>query len=117
MKDFFSMPQDGLLIIMVTFYFLFAYESDTKNVQFLWVIAISVVYNTIISLFLTKNENNSRKVMKFIIFCDIIFVSLFSYNLGGINSDMYILFFFIIGFCGIYSNFSFTTGCWSFLSF
>lgn len=96
------------ILIMVTFYFLFAFDSDSKNIQFLWIIAISAGYNGIISVFLPKNENNSRKVTKFIIFCDVILVSLISYNLGGINSDMYILFFFIIGFCGIYSNFSFT---------
>ena len=80
---------------MITFYFLFAFESDTKSSKFLWILAISVIYNAIISWFLPKNENNSKKVIKFIIFCDVIIVSLISYNLGGINSDMYILFFFI----------------------
>lgn len=108
-----------LIIIIITFYFLFAYNSDSKNIQFMWVIFFSACYNTIISLFLPKNEKNMRKITKFIIFCDVVFVSIISYNLGGINSDMYILYFFIIGFCGIYSNFSFTliVGLFSILSF
>ena len=96
------------ILSIVTCYFLFAFESDTKNIEFLWIVAISAVYNLVISIFLPKNENNSRKITKFIIFCDAILISIFCYNLGGINSDMYILYFFIIGFCGIYSDFSFT---------
>ena len=91
-EKLFFIPQDGLLIIMVTFYFLFGYDNDTKNRKFFWLIAFSVVYNALISLFLPKNEHNSRKVIKFIIFCDIIIASLFIYNLGGINSDLYICF-------------------------
>lgn len=96
------------IIITVTLYFLFAYENDSKSIKFLWVLAISMMYNALISLFLPKNENNSKKVIKVLIFCDILFISLFCHNLGGMNSDIYILFFFIIGFCGIYSNFTFT---------
>lgn len=96
------------LLIIVALYFLFAFDGDSKSINFLWILTSFVIYNVLISLFLTRNENNSKKITKFLIFCDIIYVTLFSYNLGGINSDMYILFFFIIGFCGIYSNLSFT---------
>ena len=97
-----------IILTFVTLYFSFAYESDSKSMNFFWTLVLAVVYNVIITLYFMNQINTNKTSSRLVIFCDIVIVGIISYHLGGINSDMYILFFFLIGYCGIFSSLSYT---------
>ena len=62
--------------------------------------AIAIVYNIIASLGILRIKK-ATKIPVSTIYLDIVFLSIFSFLSGGIKSDVYILFFFVLFYYGI----------------
>jgi diguanylate cyclase (GGDEF)-like protein len=73
---------------------------------FLETFAIAVIYNILVTVFKVGNEKNYGKYTSIISFIDIILLSIFIYLSGGINSDIFIILFFVIGYGSINGNIS-----------
>jgi diguanylate cyclase (GGDEF)-like protein len=95
-----------LSLFIVSVIYFFDSEVKTGIDIFLETIAIAIVYNIVVTSntlrsFRSNSKNNKAYI---IIYLDIVLISIFSFQTGGINSDMYILLLFLIGYCGILSN-------------
>ena len=93
-----------LFIAFILPVFLYVSENTASTIAFFETLAITVIYNIFVSMYLSKAEGEKKDVCSFISAADVILISIFSYLLGGINSDIYILMFFIIGYCGVCSE-------------
>lgn len=70
---------------------------------------LSITYNSIVTLLvLLKKSEWIKKIISVIFYMDVILVCTFSFILGGIESDIYILLFFIIAYYGISKDVSST---------
>lgn len=63
-------------------------------------IAFAIIYNLVASLGMMRGKKTAR-IPELVIYLDIIFLSVFSFLSGGMKSDIYILFFFVLFYCGI----------------
>ncbi|MCX8130152.1 MAG: GGDEF domain-containing protein [Clostridia bacterium] len=92
----------------ITAYALLACD-DTAGCEYFFVFfSLALIYNILITAFVIKSRHKSKFNSKPIIYADTIIISLFTTQSGGIDSDMYILLFFILGYCGIYKEKVFT---------
>lgn len=65
------------------------------------------VYNFAFTLYIVKHKKIQKKAYVYIIFTDMLFICYFTYELGGIKSDLYIFLFFLIAYsvlCNYISN-------------
>lgn len=67
-------------------------------------IAVVAIYNAAVTAYAMKHRERVDKISTVIIYLDIVILSLFVYFSGGIHSEVYILLFFLIGYCGIFNN-------------
>lgn len=95
------------------------FQGTSSKIVFLTVFAVSVVYNAIVSMRISSESfNNQRRYL--VAYLDILLVSFFCYQLKGIDSDLYVLYFFVIRYCGVLGHRShtmrlslFTIACYS----
>lgn len=70
-------------------------------------IAVTVIYNLFVTfycLIYNRSSGKYRKILHWVIYADVIAASVFVFELGGVNSDVYMIYFFIIGFCVIFND-------------
>jgi len=68
-----------------------------------FLIALMLIYNGFVTLFALQDSKNSVYSLP-VLYTDAVFFSLFVLFMGGVYSDIYIYYFFIITFCGIKRN-------------
>ncbi|AUG57686.1 GGDEF domain-containing protein [Acetivibrio saccincola] len=88
----------GLLLLIIPI-FLIVSDKPFLYVRFWFVFAFASVYNVVFSILYLKSKL-AGKNFGFIFYADILLVSIFSYFLGGLQSDIYVLLFFIIAYYG-----------------
>lgn len=94
----------GFRWLMVAFVILFsiAVHKDVSIADlFPYTLAVVIIYNIIITYTVIKYKRNNIVFSLTFLYIDAFFLALFCYELGGISSDIYILFFFIIWYCGV----------------
>lgn len=74
-----------------------------SNTVFFQLAGFSIIYNFLVTVFILKNFS-IKKTLSVVFYIDVIFISIFSAVLGGLNSDTYIILFFIICYYGINRN-------------
>mgnify|MGYP000897116655 FL=1 len=88
----------GLLLLVIPI-FLIVSDKPFLFGKFWITFAFAIVYNVIFSILYSKNKLAEKK-FGIIFYTDILLISTFSYFLGGLQSDIYILLFFIIAYYG-----------------
>ncbi|NJD02343.1 MAG: GGDEF domain-containing protein [Ruminiclostridium sp.] len=71
-------------------------------------LAVVAVYNTAVTIYTLKNKEKINKASSFFIYFDIILLTVISYFSNGLESDIYLFIFFLLGYCGIFNDASFT---------
>jgi len=71
-------------------------------------LAVIAIYNGAVTFYTLKNKNKINKASSYFIYFDIIFLTVISYFCGGLKCDAYLFIFFIIGYCGIFNDASYT---------
>lgn len=92
-----------LFLASIPAYFILGPEKNVGSFTFLETLAITLIYNILVTLYIIKNNKN-RYVSYVAVFIDALVISVFTYQLGGINSEAYLLFLFLIGYCGIFNE-------------
>lgn len=87
------------LLLLVIPIFLIVSDKPFLFGKFWITFAFAIVYNVIFSILYSKNKLAEKK-FGIIFYTDILLISTFSYFLGGLQSDIYILLFFIIAYYG-----------------
>ena len=76
----------------------------TEGYALLEALAAATIYNGAITAYAVKNN----KIPASSVFIDILLLTILSFFSGGLDSDVYIFIFFLIGFCGISNDSLFT---------
>lgn len=84
--------------------FLHVSQDAVSPILFFETLALAVVYNIAVTIYLVRHNGENKGTISLLGFADAVFVSVFSYQLGGIDSDIYVVLLFIIGYCGIYGD-------------
>jgi len=71
---------------------------DVQGYAILESLAVAAIYNGVVSAYLTNKKKKSILPVQYI---DIMILAVLIYFSGGIQSDLYVFIFFLIGFCGI----------------
>ncbi len=71
-------------------------------------LAVVAIYNTAVTIYTMKNKDKINKASSLFIFFDILFLTVISYFCGGLKSDTYLIIFFLLGYCGIFNDASYT---------
>ncbi|MCX7921289.1 MAG: GGDEF domain-containing protein [Clostridia bacterium] len=98
-----------LSLLLVIFMYFFVSEFKIHSSAFVKTLAVYAFYLLITTSLVMKNTEDNRKLSLILFlttYIDIVSVCTFSYQLGGTGSDIYILLFFIIGYCSLYGNIS-----------
>lgn len=103
-----------LFIAFILPAFLHVSKLSVPLFVFLETLAIVVVYNIFATSSLLRKNGDKKIAARIINFIDVIIICVFSYQLGGINSEIYIILLFVIGLCGLYSDTSRVLGIGSF---
>ncbi|HEX3028895.1 MAG TPA: GGDEF domain-containing protein [Clostridia bacterium] len=88
---------------LIPFYFLLP-EDSNMNAAFLETLAVAVVYNVFVMLNVRKKPGNKGFISKFSPYIDVILLAIFIYQSGGVRSDIYIIYLFLISYWGIKSD-------------
>lgn len=76
----------------------------TEGYALLEALAAAAIYNGALTAYAVKNN----KIPAASVFMDILLLTILSFFSGGLDSDVYIFIFFLIGFCGISNDSMFT---------
>ncbi len=111
-----KMPRKRLLVLIFR-WFVFLYliqvifneliEENLNGSTFIFFIII-LFYNLIVTYYAIKTSTKEKVNSKLIIFFDIMLTSAFACQWGGMYTDVFILYFFIIAYCSICKNPGFT---------
>jgi len=93
-----------LFVALIAVFFFISSSRSVSTFIFLETLAVTVIYNILITLYILKCSKNGKRTSLLIVYVDIAVISVFSFQTGGINSDAYILYFFLIGCCGLLNN-------------
>ncbi len=96
-----------LFLLFVIPVFLFISDCHISNRTFWKTFLVSLIYNLLVSLYIIiyKTER-TKKIMSIFFYIDVMLVCSFSFILGGIESDIYLVLFFVISYYGISKNIS-----------
>lgn len=99
-KNFLYFRWIFLLFVVPMFLFVSDYPPSLKN--FWQTFSLSILYNGIVTvLVFMKKPDWIKKLLSLIFYLDVVLICTFSFILGGINSDIYIVLFFIIAYYGV----------------
>ena len=84
--------------------FIPAKSHNISVLMFLETFAILAAYNVLVTVYIIKRRKDSERISTLIMLMDMFFVAVFSCLLGGLDSDAYIFFFFIIGYGDLFGN-------------
>lgn len=93
-----------LFIVLVIVFFLTSSSRAVSIFVFLETLAAAAVYNVLAHIYIVKLTRVNRKLPSIISYMDIALMSIFLYQSGGMDSCIYILYFFIIGHSGVSNN-------------
>lgn len=93
-----------MLLIPIVLLYITSPEKPDYNFEFLETLAVTIVYNTLITLHAFKNSCSNKKIKLGFFYADAFLLSVYSFQLGGISSEIYPYFFFLIGYCGFIYN-------------
>lgn len=88
---------------LIPFYFLLP-EDSNLNAAFLETLAIAAVYNAFVMLNTRKNHGNKGFISKISPYIDVILLAVFIYQSGGVESDIFIIYLFLIFYWGVKSD-------------
>lgn len=91
-----------ILFVFPTIFF--TSPNASSKVIFLETLAITIIYNFFITVYMLRDEENNKKYLDITTYIDILIISAFSYLMGGLSSDIYIVLLFVIGCYGFYNN-------------
>jgi diguanylate cyclase (GGDEF)-like protein len=89
-----------LSIFMLMFY-LSRHNIKPIATAFFVTFFAAVIYNTLVSSYALKREKVRNEVNVLFLFIDVLFLSFFSYLLGGVNSGVFSMYFFVFVYCGV----------------
>lgn len=89
-----------LAVFTILQYFV-VFENHDHILAFLGLLLFTIAYNSTLTFYMLKSSDSFRKFSILFIYSDIILLSLFTILLGGTGSDIYLLYLFIIGYCGL----------------
>lgn len=72
-----------------------------SSFMFFETLAIIMIYNFFATYVFLKRNSNHQNIAWFVSYMDVLAICVFSYQLGGTDSEIYVLLFFIIGLCGV----------------
>ena len=97
-----------LFLLFVGIFYFMSSDNFEVNAAFVETLAVALIYNTLVTLYTFRHKKDSTKASIIIIYFDILFISFFSYHSGGLSSDFYIFFYFLLGYCGLFNSASST---------
>lgn len=77
---------------------------DGKAAVLPWIFAVIIVFQFLASKYALKCRKSGKRALKPRFYSDAVILSLLAYFNGGIESDIYILLLFLIGYCGIFAG-------------
>jgi len=92
--------------ILYLFAAVFSLNGNLSQVQWyavLETLAVAAIYNLFVTAYF---QRYGKKFTVAILYCDVVILMLLIFLSGGISSELYIFFFFLIGLSGIYSDIS-----------
>ena len=93
----------AILIVIPLFYSIS--DNNIGSLKFfIFSLVAMAIYNLLISIKGFKKTISNKKTFDVFIIIDVCFICLFSYLMGGVKSDIYIIIIFIIGYCAIFNN-------------
>jgi hypothetical protein len=87
------------LFLILTIYFI--QDLRGYDTLFINILIASILYNLSMSIYIFVSTKKNRDIKNFFSYFDIFFVCAFIYMSGGIRSDIFFMFFFILAFNGI----------------
>ena len=104
-----------VLTAFVVLLFFLEYQNAKYDFAFFQTLAIALIYNSFITYHTFKSYDGYKRFANIIIILDILLVSVISYYTGGVSSELYPLFFFIVA-CSAVKDYSFSAFIVSFIS-
>jgi len=90
-------------VVAILLLYFFNINTVSSRIAFLSVFSVSVLYNAIVSMYISKETFNEKR-SPLIAYLDILLISFFCYHIQGIDSDLYVLYFLVIKYCVIFSD-------------
>ncbi len=90
-----------IIFLFSLFFSLICYNSKTQGYAVLESLAIVFIYNVAITAYYVKS---GKRCILPVIYSDAVAFMLLIFFSGGIESELYVFLFFLIGLCGIYGN-------------
>ena len=97
-----------VVIAILLYYFLDINDRTSIYLGFFILFLILVLYTLVVSYVTIKARGIKLIKTKIFIVLDAIILSIFSSLLGGVNSEIYIFYFFILAYCSLYNDSSYT---------
>lgn len=97
-----------VFLLFITVLTLPVMNVKTNGYALLETLAVAVIYNGVITAYTLKIGQKASKIASMTLYLDIMVMSVFTFFSGGINSDVYIFIFFLLGYCGIFNDASYT---------
>lgn len=98
-----------IFLVSIVFMVLPSASSSFNGPVLIGIIAVTAVYNTVVSVYVLKRkEKISNKASSVIIYFDIVILTIISYFAGGLNSDIFLFLLFLLGYCGVFNDASYT---------
>lgn len=91
-----------LFAFIIAAYYFLACDNKSSVPQFIQVYAIICIYNALLTTYILKYVNTGKRLKKFFAYIDCIFASMLVLQSGGVHSDIYFLYYFVIAFYGIF---------------
>jgi diguanylate cyclase (GGDEF)-like protein len=93
-----------LFVALIVVFFLTSSGRAADIFVFLGTLAAAAVYNVLVHIYTLKFTRVNYGIPAIISYMDIAVISIFLYQSGGMDSCIYILYFFIIGYSGVSNN-------------
>ncbi len=97
-----------VFLICIAVLTLPAYSQKAGGYALIETISVAVIYNLVFSVYTIKNKYKTSKASAILIYFDIILLTVISYFSGGLNSDVYLFLFFLLGYCAVFNEARYT---------
>lgn len=97
-----------IILICIGIIMLSGHNEGKGSYALLEAIIVTALYNLAVTIYALKKKGKINKASSVFIYIDIFLLTVISYLCGGLNSDVYLFIFFLLGYCGILNNASYT---------
>ena len=94
----------SVILVVIPLFYTLPHNNNGSIAFFLFSLTAMAIYNLYISIKGFKKTIINNKTFDIYIIIDVFFICLFSYIMRGVQSDIYIILIFIIGYCAIFNN-------------